>query len=164
MLSVFSYGDWLPAWLHPESMLVGALIGIVATLYLQLFQRSSSANVDGNGAEQWRRNSWQFQDARWQPHNMDWKWKHWQHQLGEGDGDDDVEPYDTTMPNLSHSDIPALLGMPTLPASLPLRALPALPSCPAAPLPCTTLFHPAAAEWAKPSRSAAATAGRPQGV
>ena len=60
-------------------------------------------------------------------------------------------------PNSSHSDIPALLGMPTLPASLPLRALPALPSCPAAPLPCTTLFPPAAAEWAKPSGSAAAT-------
>ena len=113
MMSLFSDGHWFPVWLHPESMFVGALLGILATLYLQLFQKSFSANVDDNGLKQiqtsssanvddnsiekWQKNSWQFQDAQWHPDNMNCTWKQWQHQCGENGDEDDFVPYDATL-------------------------------------------------------------------
>ena len=81
-------GNFFPAWLqlHPGSVLVGALMGILGTLYLQLFKESPNVDEEDDG-------QWNWQGRAWQNHN--WKWKRWQHSYGEDD-DDDFDDLDTT--------------------------------------------------------------------
>ena len=79
--------------------------------------------------------------------------------MSSGSAPVDPNALQTALGHILRTDTHETLATATFPCDLhPCRSLPCLCS------PTSMLFPPAAAEWAKPSRSAAATAGRPHGV
>ena len=101
MPDLLAYLTWLQ--LEPRSAIIGAILGVLITLYLQLFNgpqtNMSEAEAAGVQADRWRQDHrwwhWAGHDTAWVDREPN-KWKQWQQDFGEGDDVDEFMGDDTT--------------------------------------------------------------------